>query len=41
VCETVGRNGGFIMCTGVGEMAGSDPELVKTWVEATKEYGRY
>jgi uroporphyrinogen-III decarboxylase len=39
VCETVGRNGGFIMCTGVGEMAGSDPELVKVWVDATKEYG--
>jgi Uroporphyrinogen decarboxylase (URO-D) len=41
VCETVGKNGGFIMCTGVGEMAGSDPELVKVWVEATKEYGTY
>lgn len=41
VCETVGKNGGFIMCTGVGEMAGSDPELVKVWVDATREYGTY
>ncbi len=41
VCETVGKNGGFMMCTGVGELAGSDPELVKVWVDATKEYGTY
>jgi uroporphyrinogen-III decarboxylase len=41
VCEIVGKGGGFIMSTGVGEMSGSKPELVKAWVEATHEYGRY
>lgn len=41
LCETVGEDGGFIMCTGVGEMSGSDPALVKAWVEATREYGTY
>ncbi len=41
VCETVGKGGGFIMCTGVGEMSGSRPELVKAWVEATREFGKY
>ncbi len=41
VCETVGKNGGFMMCTGVGELAGSDPALVKVWAEATREFGKY
>ncbi len=41
VCEDVGKGGGFIMSTGVGEMSGSKPELVKAWVDATKEYGKY
>lgn len=41
VCEKVGKGGGFIMSTGVGEMSGSKPDLVKAWVEATWEYGRY
>lgn len=41
LCETVGKDGGFIMCTGVGEMSGSDPALVKVWAEATREYGTY
>ncbi len=41
VCEAVGKNGGFMMCTAVGEMAGSDPEFVHAWVEATREYGTY
>ena len=41
VCEVVGKGGGFIMSTGVGEMSGSKPELVKAWVEATHEYGEY
>ena len=41
VCEVVGKGGGFIMSTGVGEMSGSKPELVKVWVEATHEFGRY
>ncbi len=41
VCEIVGKGGGFIMSTGVGEMSGSQPENVKAWVEATRQYGEY
>ena len=41
VCEEVGKGGGFIMCTGVGEMEGSKKELVKVWVDAVKEFGTY
>ena len=41
VCEEVGRDGGFIMCVGVGEMEGSRPELVRAWVDATREFGVY
>ena len=41
ICETIGKDGGFIMCTTIGEMEGSKPELVKAWVDATKEFGVY
>jgi len=41
LCEVVGKNGGFIMSTAVGEMAGSNPEFVKAWADATREYGTY
>jgi uroporphyrinogen-III decarboxylase len=41
VCAVVGRDGGFVMTTGIGEMEGCNPELVKVWVDATKEYGVY
>ena len=41
LCKEVGKGGGFIMTTGVGEMEGCKPELVKVWVETTKEYGVY
>jgi len=41
VCERVGKNGGFIMSTAVGEMVGSDPEMVRVWAEATREFGTY
>ena len=41
VCRIVGKNGGFIMCTGAIEMSGSRPDLVKAWVDATREYGVY
>jgi uroporphyrinogen-III decarboxylase len=41
LCEEVGKGGGFMMCTAVGELAGSDPALVKVWVDATREYGTY
>ena len=41
VCEVVGRDGGFVMTTGIGEMEGCRPDLVKVWVDTTKEYGVY
>ncbi len=41
VCEIVGKGGGFVMSTTVGEMEGSRPELVKAWISATHEYGTY
>jgi uroporphyrinogen-III decarboxylase len=41
LCREVGKGGGFIMSTGVGEMEGCKPELVKVWVDTTKEYGAY
>ena len=41
LCEQVGKGGGYIMCTGTLELEGCNPELVKAWVDATKEYGTY
>lgn len=41
LCREVGKGGGFIMTTGIGEMEGCKPELVEVWVETTKEYGVY
>jgi uroporphyrinogen-III decarboxylase len=41
LCEGVGKNGGFVMTTGIGEMEGCKPELVKVWVDSTKEFGMY
>lgn len=41
VCEVVGKDGGFVMTTGIGEMEGCRPDLVKVWVDTTKEYGVY
>jgi len=38
VCEVVGEGGGFVMCTAIGEMEGCKPELVKVWVDTTKEF---
>ena len=39
LCQKVGKGGGYIMCTGIGELEGAKPELVKAWVQATKEFG--
>ena len=39
LCEEVGKDGGYIMANSVMELEGCSPELVKTWVDATKEYG--
>ncbi|MEJ5200414.1 MAG: uroporphyrinogen decarboxylase family protein [Anaerolineae bacterium] len=41
VCEVCGKGGGFIMSPGVGEMEGSNPELVWAWADATREFGVY
>ena len=41
LCERVGKDGGFIMTTGVLELEGCKMELIKAWVEATKEFGVY
>jgi hypothetical protein len=41
LCREVGKGGGFLMTTGIGEMEGCKPELVKVWVDTTKEYGVY
>lgn len=41
LCEVVGKDGGYMMSVGIGEMEGCKPELVKVWVDATKEFGQY
>jgi uroporphyrinogen-III decarboxylase len=41
LCKEIGEGGGFIMTTGVGEMEGCRPDLVKVWVDTTKEFGVY
>jgi len=41
LCEKVGKGGGYIMTSGVLELEGCRPELIKAWVDATKEYGKY
>ncbi len=41
VCETAGKGGGFIMTTGTAEMEGSKSELIKAWLDATREFGTY
>ncbi len=41
LCQELGRGGGFIMSTDIGEMEGCNPELIDVWVEATREYGAY
>jgi uroporphyrinogen-III decarboxylase len=41
LCETVGKGGGFIMTTDILDLDGTDPNLVKVWIDATKEFGQY
>jgi len=41
LCREAGKDGGFVMTTSAGEMEGCRPELVKVWVETTKEFGVY
>ncbi len=41
VCQAVGKGGAFIMHPEIGELEGCKPDLIKVWVDATKEYGVY
>jgi len=41
LCQEIGKGGGYIMSTGIMELEGAKPELVKAWVDATKEFGTY
>jgi uroporphyrinogen-III decarboxylase len=41
VCEIAGSGGGFIMNTEVGELERSDPDLIRVWIDATREFGVY
>jgi uroporphyrinogen-III decarboxylase len=38
--EVVGKDGGYIMATR-GSLDEADPALIKVWVDATREYGKY
>jgi hypothetical protein len=40
IIETIGQDGGFIMSANT-VLDEADPELVRVWIEATKEYGGY
>jgi hypothetical protein len=41
LCERVGKGGGYIMTSAVMELEGCNPELVKAWADATREFGVY
>jgi len=41
LCQKVGKGGGFIMGNNVMELEGCNPDLIKAWCEATKEFGAY
>jgi hypothetical protein len=41
LCEIVGKGGGFIMSTDIGDMEGCRPDLIKIWIDATREFGAY
>jgi uroporphyrinogen-III decarboxylase len=41
LCERVGAGGGFIMSTSVRELESCDPVRVRTWTDATREFGVY
>jgi uroporphyrinogen-III decarboxylase len=41
VCERVGAGGGLIMSTSVRELESCDPVRVRTWTDATREFGVY
>ena len=41
LCETLGKNGGYVMATYVNELEGCSVENVQAWADATKEFGVY
>ncbi|HEX9116488.1 MAG TPA: uroporphyrinogen decarboxylase family protein, partial [Anaerolineae bacterium] len=41
LCEVVGKGGGFMMSTSVGELEGCKAELIHAWIDATHEFGVY
>jgi hypothetical protein len=41
LCERVGKDGGYIMSSSVGGLHGSKLELIRAWVDATREFGVY
>jgi hypothetical protein len=41
LCEVVGKGGGYIMTSNIGDLEGCKPHLIKAWVEATQEFGTY
>lgn len=41
LCERVGRGGGFVMSTSVRELESCDPVRVRTWTDATREFGAH
>jgi len=41
VFNVVGKSGGFVICTGVGEIEDGNLQLVRAPVDATREFGVY
>ena len=41
LCERVGDGGGFVMSSSVRELESCDPQRVRTWTDATREFGVY
>jgi hypothetical protein len=41
LCDVVGKNGGYVMTTNIGDLEGCKPELINAWVDATHEFGTY
>ena len=41
LCQELGPGGGFIMSADIGELEGCKPDLIHTWLEATREFGVY
>ena len=40
LCQVVGKGGGFIMSTDIGELEGCDPDLIQVWVRCNQRVWR-